>query len=61
MSNYAVVNDSGIVINVIDWDGISPYNIQSGTTLVLDTNEFVAIGWTYDGTNFIAPLADSND
>jgi hypothetical protein len=52
--NYALI-ESGVVVNVIVWD-LSPYPLTDGQTLVLIPEGSGAwIGWTYDGTNFIAP------
>jgi hypothetical protein len=52
MNTYAIVN-SGIVTNLIVWDGVTPYNPGPGNILVeVPAGLNVDIGWTYDGTNF---------
>jgi hypothetical protein len=50
---YAVILDNEI-INVIVWDGETPYTPMVGTTLV-ECPEGVGIGWTYNGTNYDPP------
>jgi hypothetical protein len=60
IENYAVIDNSGNVVNVILWDGIAVYNEPNGYQLVLDATSMVGIGWSYDGTNFIPPIVDSN-
>lgn len=47
---YAMVKD-GFVINIIKWDGVSPYTPPEGTTLVPATND-ATIGGTWDGNVF---------
>jgi hypothetical protein len=50
--NYAIINN-GTVINIVLWDGVSPYNPGSGNTLVLiPADTFVNIGYTYNGSTF---------
>jgi len=61
---YAVVNNNGEVLNVIVWDGKEPISTGEGTTLV-ELPTFVdsegattycgGFGWTYNGTDWIAP------
>jgi hypothetical protein len=65
---YAVVNTDGLVVNVVNWDGVTEFDAGDGVTLVdlpyqmaTDDNGvefrqyFAGPGWTYDGTNWIAP------
>ncbi|UEP23108.1 hypothetical protein LL999_22960 [Burkholderia ambifaria] len=53
--NYAIV-ENGIVINTIEWDGVTPWLWPSGSTVVhIPNGADVGIGSTYDGTNFTAP------
>lgn len=50
--NYAVViTATGVVDNVILWDGVTPYNPGDAYTLV--QSDVANRGDTYDGTNFI--------
>lgn len=45
----------GVVVNVVEWDGLmTTWSPPSGQTAV-SVQTGVAIGWTYDGNNFIAP------
>jgi len=64
--NYAVINDDGLVVNVIIWDGQTPVE-EPGTLVPLPTTtyqdidgndyeaEYGGIGWTYDGSNWTPP------
>lgn len=59
MANYAEINPSGVVVNVIDWDGDTvnnPFTPPSGFELVLDTDARVGIGWTYSNGVFSPPV-----
>lgn len=52
---YALVDtQSNLVVNIIDWDGTSPYTPPNKELPVLVNNE-VQIGWSYIDGNFIAP------
>ena len=51
--NYAVVDQSGNVVNVISWDGISPYNPGAGLTLV--RSDTAARGHVYQNGQFTNP------
>jgi hypothetical protein len=54
---YAIVNPSTVVINLTQWDGVTPFNV-SPNTLVAATNQPNAqIGGTYSGGVFTAPAA----
>lgn len=44
---YAVVDSRGVVINIIEWDGTTPYNPGTGMTLV-EADGKTAIGGTYN-------------
>jgi hypothetical protein len=53
---YAVVNASGIVVNIVEWDGVSAYSAPVGDTLVSASGQPNAqIGATYSGGVFTAP------
>jgi len=54
-SGYAVVNASGLVINVIMWDGESVWTPPDGCYPVPLGDTGAGIGWTYDGEKFTAP------
>lgn len=56
-SRYAVVT-SGVVTNVILWDGVSPWAPPVGSTVqLLPDDSPVFPGYTFDGTTFTAPPA----
>lgn len=52
---YLLVKD-GVIVNAIDWDGVTPYTPPEGHELV-STYEFYSIGWAWDGTQPVAPIA----
>lgn len=53
---YAVVNGGGNVVNMVTWDGVTPFNPGAGKTLVSATGQPNAqIGGTYIGGVFTAP------
>lgn len=53
---YALVNGSGLVTNVIEWDGDTPYTPAPGLTAVqVPAGQGVGPGWTYTGGQFHAP------
>jgi hypothetical protein len=54
---YAVVTPGTVVINLVEWDGVSTFNV-SPNTLVLATGQPNAqIGGTYSGGVFTPPSA----
>ena len=53
---YALINADGLVVNAIVWDGQTEYNAADGLTVVAVPDGVGAgPGWTYDGTNWVAP------
>ena len=56
IQNYAIVDATNTVINVIAYDGVSPYTPPTGTTLV--QSDVAAIGWTYANGIFTNPNAN---
>jgi len=53
---YALVNADGLVVNAIVWDGQTDYTPAEGLTVVaIHDGVRAGPGWTYDGTNWIAP------
>jgi hypothetical protein len=53
---YAVVSNN-TVSNVVLWDGVSQYDLPTGASIVaIPTGIAVSAGWTFDGTNFNAPV-----
>ena len=58
---YALVNDSGLAVNVILWDGTEPYDPPESHTLhLLDDDSPVGIGWEYDGIWTAPPAAEED-
>lgn len=51
--NYAVIDPSGLVVNVILWDGVSEWQPPDGHQAVPLTKG--GIGWTYVNGQFISP------
>ena len=47
MNRYAVINSSNVVVNVIIWDGVSPWSPPSGC-IVVPEGQGAMIGGTYD-------------
>lgn len=54
--NYCLIDAAGNVVNVILYDGISPYKPPEGLTLV--QSDVAGIGWTYANGVFTNPNAD---
>lgn len=54
--SHAVIQ-GGAVVNVIIWDGVAEWVPPQGCQAVA-CSDTVGIGWTYDGENFTAPVAD---
>ena len=54
---YLVLNADGLVINVIVWDGITPYNAGQGDTLIAltDAPQGAWTGWAYIDGVWTAP------
>lgn len=55
MEKYLELNSDGLVINIVVWDGESPYNPDGHTILLCDDHPQASFGWTFDGDNWIAP------
>lgn len=51
--NYAVINSTGLVVNAIEWDGITPWTPPEGH-IALPLLEG-GIGWTFADGQFIPP------
>ena len=59
---YAIVDDlTKVVLNLILWDGVTPFTPPAGTSLVNVTDVFCNIGWIEqpDGS-FIPPPEDAS-
>lgn len=54
MFQYAIVNDStGLVENIIIWDGVSDWSAPDGFEVV--QSDVAGIGWSYGDKQFVAP------
>jgi len=49
---YAVVDQSRVVVNRVEWDGVTPWSEPLGRLVVQDTNNESWIGGTWDGSKF---------
>lgn len=54
---YAIVSPAGNVLNLIDWDGVSPYNAAPNTLVLAVGQPNAQIGGTYLNGVFTAPAA----
>ena len=59
-TNYAMIQN-GVIITVIVWDGVSPYPLPAGVTLVLLSSlpAGVWVGWSLVNGVWTAPSVDS--
>lgn len=55
MKRIAMIKD-GVVQNVALWDGVSPWDPAGFVLIDVTAQPDVAVGWTYDGINFLAPI-----
>ena len=59
---YALINADGLVVNAIVWDGQTDYTPADGLTVVAVPDDVGAgPGWTYDGTNWVAPPVEDEE
>jgi hypothetical protein len=59
---YALVDADGLVVNAIVWDGETEYNAPDGLTVVaVPDGQPCGPGWTYDGSDWIAPPPSEED
>lgn len=60
MSRYLEINGEGYVVNIIEWDGLSPY-APAGVVLVAhDDYPQTAIGWQLVNGEWTAPRETNN-
>lgn len=43
---YALIDEGGLVVNVVVWDGLTPWTPLPGCSLIV--SDEAGIGWTYD-------------
>lgn len=57
--NYAIINHADTVVNIVRWDGVTPWSPLPGYSAIwLQPGEACAKGWWYVGTSdprFIEP------
>lgn len=54
MKRIAMITN-GLVVNVSDWDGVTPWHPGDQYILIDVTGTAVGPGWTYDGHDFHPP------
>jgi hypothetical protein len=52
--NYAIIDSTGLVVNVIEWDGIKPWQPPVDHTAIPLTDG--GIGWTFVDGQFVPPV-----
>tara|TARA_R110000803_G_scaffold203520_2_gene269127 strand:+ start:244 stop:438 length:195 start_codon:yes stop_codon:yes gene_type:complete len=59
MEQYAVINQDGLVINVVMWDGVTQWPVDHDV-IKLPTGSLVGGGFTYDPDldEFVAPVVE---
>lgn len=56
MKNYAIIDLTNTVINVVVWDGQPPWTpLEDCIAVVIPEGSSAGIGWTYVYGEFIAP------
>ena len=60
---YLVLNTDGFVVNVIVWDGTTPYNPSEGETLIslTDAPQGAWTGWAFIDGAWTPPIAEYQD
>ena len=59
---WALVDADGLVVNAIVWDGETDYTPADGLTVVaIPDGVGGGPGWTYDGSEWIAPPPEPDD
>lgn len=56
MAKYGIIK-AGVVTNIINYDGVGPYVLQTGGTLVSLGSTKAGVGWTYSSGVFTPPTA----
>lgn len=59
MNNYAIIDATALVINVVVWDGQPPWTPPEGcSAVVLPEGSGAGIGWIYIDGEFIPPALE---
>jgi len=61
MSVHALIDSTGLVANVIEYDPQHEFDPGEGFSLVGITAPTVSVGWTYEGGRFTAPKPEPID
>jgi hypothetical protein len=57
---YALVDSTNTVVNLVEWDGKTPWSPPSGQTAVaVPAGKAVSHAWTYTNGAFVAPSAQA--
>lgn len=56
-SRYALVDDDGLVVNVVEWDGEADWSAPEGLTAV-ETDEAVSVGWSLQAGAWVGPAEE---
>ena len=51
--NYAIINPTGLVVNAVEWDGVTSWSPPAGHIAIPLIEG--GIGWTFVDGQFIAP------
>lgn len=55
MDRYLELDANGVVINIIVWDGESPYSPEGYSLLLCSEHPNATYGWRYNGDTWTAP------
>lgn len=55
MKKHAVINDQGIVENIVLWDGVAEWHPPQGCVLILVDDIECGIGWAHENGEFRRP------
>lgn len=56
---YAVVNDKGVVVNLVVWDGETEYNVKPSTLVDITDHIQTQIGAIYQNDVFTNPVVEN--
>ena len=59
MSVYSLIDSTGLILNIIEWDGVSEYTAPAGLTLEPNTPG-TGPGWTKINSGWVAPPAEED-
>ena len=56
MNRYLEINDENVVVNIIIWDGIAPYDSQNHTLVLCGDAPMATFGWKFVNGEWAAPV-----